>query len=193
MTARHSFSGAHRFSIARGLEKIQSGQATGGSVSLGRPAGRAPLVPDALAEGITGNAEISDDPLRHVRHPAEQARRPQQLVRLAWGDPDGPDAGVGVHARLGTSAAARTAKRLTTISLPAVGPLISPCSGGGRTSSQWSNAKLWTVPFHRPDLFDQRLPNRSCCVAQTSHSYPSAVSSRGEHVPLTGPKLTQPR
>jgi hypothetical protein len=92
----------------------------------GRNGGPCAQVPDALAEGIGGEAPVTDDPAGHVRQTAEQPRGKRQLMRLPGGERegDGAPAPVRDHAGFCAIAAARTAKRLAHISLLAVGPLF---------------------------------------------------------------------
>src|ERR1044071_4233806 len=111
--------------MAVGVDPLRAGDGRG--ATFGRDGGARAQVPDALAEGIGGEAPVTDNPSGHIRQTAEQSRRKGQLMRLPGGERDGnrPPAPVGDHTGFCAIAAARAAKRLAYISLAAVDPLFS--------------------------------------------------------------------
>ena len=66
-------------------------------------AGRAPRVPNVLAEAVAAVTTVADHPLRHARQPLEQRDGMGQFMRLAGCDAegDGATSPISDHASLG--------------------------------------------------------------------------------------------
>lgn len=110
--------------MAIGVDPLRAGNGRVGT--LGRDGGTCAQVPDALAEGIGSETPVTDNPSGHIGQATEQPRSKRQFMRLPGGEREGyrPPAPIRDNAGFCAIAAARAAKRLAHISLPAVDPLF---------------------------------------------------------------------
>src|SRR5688572_29444491 len=78
-------------------------------------------LPDALAQAVTGQAAVADNPAGHIRQAVEQVPCHGQFVPLSRREREGngPAASVRDDTGLGAQAAARAAKHFTMIPLSA--------------------------------------------------------------------------
>ena len=110
-----------------GTPKVGAYEAALPTGALRRDRGPRTHVPDALAEGVRGEAAVAHHPERRLRQPLQQAWRRRQLVRLARreGEGDRAPAALGDHAGLRAEAAARAAERLARVACRCGPPFLA--------------------------------------------------------------------